>query len=208
MSLRVHQRPTVSVIIPSHRPALYLEARASVHAQTFREYAILSTESELWWPSKINDAARGVASEWMLFLCDDDKLRPEFLDATLAMGRQGFDVISTDVRTFGQYGGARARLGGWSLEAFRRGNPTWITTLIRTALWRQLTPPGAAGAFDEHLIWYDYGFWYECYRSGASHAHISEELWDYREDGQQGTQGVDAAAALAQIHAKYPELKP
>lgn len=200
--------PDVTVFIPSHRPDLLDEARKSVHLQTHRSFAIATVESPLWWPGKINDAAAAVRSEFMVMLCDDDLLRPTFLERTVAKAKEGYDIVYTDAQTFGRHGSGRARMGQFSREGFVKGNPIWITSLIRTSLWRSLTPSGQRGAFAEDLLYYDRAFWYEAFKHDASAAYIPEVLWDYREDGQNGTNGIDSTYATEQFLTRYPELRP
>lgn len=194
-------KPVVSVVIPSHRPHYRVLAEASVDAQTFQEIELVVRASPLWWASKPNEAMRAGVGEYLLFLGDDDVLLPGFVEKAVHRARQGYDVVSTDCETFGEGWSQPARFGPVTLEAFRAGNPIWITSLVRRDLF------DAVGGFDETLIWYDYGFWYECFKSDAAFGHVNEVLWRHREGHPgKGTLSVDAVEARRQIHSKYPEL--
>lgn len=193
--------PAVSVVIASHRPHYRVLAEASVDAQTFGDREMIVRASPLWWPSKINDAMRAGVGDYLLFVGDDDLLLPPYLERTIAKAREGYDVVTTACETFGDGWTRTARFGDFSFEAFRRGNPVWITSLVRRELFVAL------GGFDEQQIWYDYDFWYRCFKAQASFGYVPDVLWRHREGHVgKGTTGIDANQARALLHAKHPEL--
>jgi hypothetical protein len=193
--------PVVSVVIPSHRPQYRVLAEASVDAQTFGEREMIVRASPLWWDEKINDAVRTAVGEYVVVLGDDDLLLPTFLEKAVAKAREGFDIVVTDCETFSPTGGGIARFGDFSREAFRRGNPVWFTSLFRRDLFLELR------GFDMTQLWFDYDFWYRCFKHDAAFGHVREVLWRHREGHEgKGTTGVDAGEALRLLHAKHPEL--
>lgn len=198
----MNQKPVVSIIIPSHRPKFRVLAESSVDAQTFRERETIIRESPLWWPSKINDAMRAGVGEWLLFLGDDDVLLPSCVERMVAKAREGFDVVASACECFGEGRVSRvARFGDFSRAAFQRGNPVWITSLVRRDLFHSL------GGFDEGQLWYDYEFWWRCFLHDAAFGYVPSVEWRHREghDGK-GTDGIDAHEARRLLHLKHPEL--
>jgi len=201
----------VSVIIPTKpdRAAMLSECLASIHAQTLDadRFEIVSRCSRRWYPEKVNDLARSARGDRILFIGDDDKLRPTCLERMLDAAREtGAHVISAGVQTFssaGPGGTFMPNSAPWTFESFRAGPPVWITSLVDRAKFLE------AGGLDfSRLTFADWALWYELWKIGAKNANVDEILWDYRGHADQASASLDYPASRAQFFAAYPELFP
>jgi hypothetical protein len=197
---------SLTLIIPSHRPALLPFAFASVLNQTVRPHLLVSFQEagaySSSWPVRVNALLPAITTTHFALLGDDDKLEPDYVEAVLrCLDDTGADIVDTDVQEFGDEAGVFPGLP-WSLATFRHTTPVWFTSAVRTSLAREL------GGFDPSLEWQDYDFWYRCFKHGASRAHIDRVLWRWRSHGvQQGTGVIDKSFAREQIWRKHPELR-
>lgn len=196
--------PLVSVLILSHRPALYLEARASVYAQTFTDYEIVSKESPKYWGEKLNDLARGASGRWLCILCDDDTLSPTYLEKTLAAAtlRPDASIIYTDLLIFGRLT-VPLRLPEFDAEVLRMYCVPWMTCLIDRQLWNTL------GGYDPEQRYGDWDFYIRACKAGAVAVHVREPLVGVRDHQRAGSAIMDTAqhdAALRALRQKHSAL--
>lgn len=208
--------PLVSVLILSHRPALYLEARASVLAQTFTDYEIVSKESPTYWGEKLNDLARGASGRWLCILCDDDTLTPTYLEKTLAAAtlRPDASIIYTDLLVFGRLT-VPLRLPEFDAEVLRMYCVPWMTCLIDRRLWNgeahaDYKPlPGTVAGYDPKQRYGDWDFYIRACQGGAVAVHVREPLVGVRDHQQAGSAIMDTAqhdAALRALRQKHSAL--
>ena len=199
----------ISVIIPTKpdRAAMLTECLASIHAQTLDadRWEIVSRCSRKWYPEKVNDLALSARGERVLFIGDDDKLRPTCLARMLETAQQtSAHVISAGVQTFSDAGPGATFMpnaGPWTFESFRKGPPVWITSLVDRAKFLE-----AGGLNFSKLTFADWALWYELWKIGAKNAHIDEVLWDYRGHAGQASASIDYRTCRAAFFAAYPEL--
>lgn len=197
----------VSILIPSHRPALLHEAMGSVYGQTFRDHQLLVNCSEEWYPDKINALAKAAVGEFVAILPDDDLLVPTFLADTLAKAREGYDVVYSDYYRLTKGKEAEAQYWPsepWTLKSFQSGgcNPVCGSTfMVRRALWEEI------GGIDPGQLFWDWALAYECFRRpNVTAAQIKKPLVVFRvHDGPHDP--VNDADAMRRLHAKYPELR-
>lgn len=202
--------PLVSVCIPSHRTQYLDKAMASVLGQTFCDFQLLVDYSPPHIPyrrGKISEMVnRSVGKYWMV-LPDDDLLTQDALAKFVATAEQGYPFVYSDyVRRSDRdwYWPASP----WTLQSFRHPNCNpllGLTWLVERKVWDEV------GGFDESLSYFDWAFAYECYQRGIVATYLPELLVIYREhtshEAHEHTP-VNGAEAMAQLHAKYPELKP
>lgn len=205
MSAIINPQVTVSIITPSHRPAMLRECMDSIDAQDFdqNDYEHIIKRSTKYWPEKINEAAAASRATHLLMVCDDDKLKPRCLSEMVKKAREGNDIVFASVDTFGDY---RRRVdfsaSDFRAHDFSQGPPFWITSLVDRAKWM------AVGGLDTTLKYQDWALWYELWKLGATAACAEGILWEYRQHAGQGSLEVNRDEALAQIRTKYPELMP
>lgn len=114
--------------------------------------------------------AKEAKGEYLLILCDDDKLDPYFLEKTVGWGT---DIVRTDMEFFDhQTGTAGSR--PFTIETFRETTSPFITSLVKRELFLEL------GGCDAEQIYFDYDFWYRCFKRGVTEKHIPETLFKYR----------------------------
>lgn len=199
----------ISVIMPTKpsRAAMFAEAVASVHAQTLsnEQIEIVSRCSAKWYPEKVNDLVRSARGERVIFLADDDKLRPHCLAEMLAAANQhGAHVVYSQVQTFSAAGpGATFRPdpAPWTFARFKGGPPVWITSLVDRAKFLD-----AGGLNFSKLTYADWALWYELWKLGVTTAHVPDVLWDYRDHPDQASRAIDAHTCRTAFFMAYPEL--
>lgn len=163
--------PKVSILIPASRRDIDLTLQ-SVFDQTCQDYEILIAYDKTRYEEKLNDLAKIARGEFLLVLCDDDRLDPYFLENTLAAS-EGYDIVYTDIKTFGD------------LEQVWPGNPftaevlkvttaPWITSLIRKSVWCELGGADASG------IYWDWDFYIRCFKAGKKAFCVHEPLFIYQ----------------------------
>ena len=195
---------SVSVVILSHRPRLLPEAVRSVMRQTVPCELIVKHRRE-GYPEKIHEAVRAATGDFLILLCDDDLLAPEYVERCLRFANDG-DMVFTDRRVFwnrwewrqpsswwrraprlgfrhrmfGRVVAERIGQNGGLMEippqSFAFGSPLPMTCTIRRELWDRL------GGYD-NVHHADTEFWYRAIREGARIVYIPQPLFWYRFHG-------------------------
>lgn len=199
-------KPFVSVVIPSHRPALCAHAVESVRQQDSGfevEIVVKETPPHVWWPGKTNAAVKAASGKWLFLLADDDLILDGGLRRLIVeTGDSGADVAYGDRLNFGDKAGVTKALP-WELQFFKATNPLLgMSWLVNRELFNDV------GGYANDLIYQDWGCAYECFKAGAEAALVPEPVWAYRWHADQGSNGIDGRKATEQIYAKYPELNP
>lgn len=193
--------PLVSVIIPSHRPHLLPHAEASVYAQTYRDVQLLVNHCYRYWPDKINDIAKAARGKYLVVLCDDDALNPDFIRKTVKLAEScALDITGTTIRTFGD-DSQEWYPQPFTAETFAKTSTPFITSLIRTDLWREL------GGYDPEQLFQDRDFYYRAFKRGVQTANVLEPLFLYRLHDDNGGKSLDHGEAHRVFLDKHPELK-
>lgn len=195
--------PRVTVCILSHRARFLPDAVASVLSQTIYEkedVQLIVQHCKKNWPSKLNSALKAAIGEFIVILCDDDLLAPNFLERVLATAARGkgADIVYTDRICF-QDGtrpedGIRHREHGLAYmddapdryyvtqppaEFFELGATLPMTMLCRRSLWEKL------GGYDEHMPHADTEFFARAGFEGARMHYLPEPVFWYREHAGQ-----------------------
>ena len=206
------------VIIPTHdRTGFVDSAVASVLAQTTRPYDILVTGNvapslvaarvrceitEDSISTRVNRAIENSVCDAFVFLCDDDLLSPLFLEYTeAAMSERNVDIVSTYQQGFG------LQQTAWDTEVWGAEIDTCncipVTALCKKEAWRR------AGGYRDDGVFFDWDFWWRCYRTGATRYTVKERLFMYRyhDSGAGGDTEENRNLFRAQRTA-LKELKP
>lgn len=151
--------PRVSVVILSHRPKLVGEALASVFDQTFTGYQVVVQFCRDYWPEKLSEACGITRGEFLLVLCDDDKIAPTYLEETVkALDENPAAAIAyTDTWLFGGQKGDRVDVlppnevfpAGFTLDTLRQKCVPWVTALMRRSLYEEV------GGYDPRQTYWD-----------------------------------------------------
>ena len=179
----------ITVVVPTiaGRETLLDRALASVEAQSMPSQVIVELDSDrLGAAAARNRALAKVDTDWVVFLDDDDVLKPNHLRACARHARltgadvvyPGYDAVGEDpIGCFGI---------GFDPYLLRRRNFIPVTTLCRTDRVR------AAGGFQEHLDvngdpCEDWGLWLALFDLGAKFSHLPQRTWIWTVTG--GTRG-------------------
>ena len=199
--------PRLSVLIPSHRPAMLHDAMGSVFNQTTKDVQLLVSYADAsevpYWPTKINELAAAAIGDYLAILCDDDILSPQYAATMLAAtdgDRHG--VVYSDYAKTHDRTAVLMPAMPWTLESFQNGgcNPLCgATFLVRRDLWR------AVGGIDPAQTFWDWALAYALFRTGTTAAHVAQPLVVMRE--HEDHTAVDTRTAMAQLHHTYPELQ-
>lgn len=184
-------RADVTVCIPSIIGRKYYLQRAllSVVSQSYRNYSInVRTDTEhIGAIENRNRTIKGVDTEWIAFLDDDDEFLPQHIERLIdcAEGKDadyvyshfiiqdehGNEMPDTVLGTFGQ--------------KFNPNKPTQttITTLVRTSLVNEVggfRSPPAGATVNGQKFGEDYQFTLDCLNAGAKIVHLPEKTWIWR----------------------------
>ena len=180
----------VTVVTPSvpHRWHLLTEAMKSVAAQTSPvDVHLVGVDLEYGGPTPIRNALlRGVDTEWVLFLDDDDLLDANFVQVLLAQS-DGADVVIPHCRFSGHSIPPKYHNRPFDRDALRQHGIFPITVLARTHEIR------AGGGFGDER-YEDWELWNRMADAGARFKVVPEVLWTYRLGyGDHRTHKMDAA---------------
>lgn len=183
---------TISIITPTlgNRPDMLAEAIASVSAQTIKPIEhIIEYDHGDGQAKTLNRAMRKVTGDLFIFLADDDKLDPYFIEKTLReMERSGVHIVGTWLENFGGDTGTHGP-----------SNFPFGTALAMTSLWKEI-------GFDEEVgVTVDADFWLCCKKRGYRWSFISEPLFKSRVHEGQYTHRADWEFSRKAMKAKHKE---
>ena len=149
-----------------------------------------------------NEAARLVASQWVIFLDADDWLSRDYVEKgeDWIDRHPGTDVLTTDmliVRGRWRRVTWRARPPKHWLD-LRGGNTVAQTSFIR----RQLIPD--LGGYDPSLHYEDWDFWIRALKAGCCFGRLRGRHVYRREHGCNKSKLCDDGEATRQVQAKHP----
>lgn len=200
------------------------QALASALAQTVPVNVLVQFDRE-GWPDKFNEIAAASTREWMIPLCDDDLLAPNYVERCLAVSADA-DIVFTDRRVWHERprrwydprtwrrarpeAGFHFRMFGAQYTAtdpahvtlppdsFAFGQALPMTCMIRRSLWERM------GGYDGTVPHADTELWYRAARDGARIAYVPEPLFWYRYHPDQLSRQVPTqTAALVAFHRKH-----
>jgi glycosyltransferase involved in cell wall biosynthesis len=198
--------PNVSVCILSHRPELLPRALNSVHRQTYRDFQILVSFAEAYWPDKLNDVMRAARGRWLVPLCDDDELAPTFLERHVTEGEKAnADLVFSDIAVLGKHtqliGPVHIQLPEFDAEVLRMHCVPFFTALVSRELFN------AVGGYDGEQPFCDYDLWLRFCQAGAKAVHLRHEyLFQPHSHQHNGSRVMDADEAWRKLRAKHSAL--
>lgn len=211
-------RPKVSIVVLSHRlrshPAMVRAALDSAVNQSYGDVEVRLTYHPENWPTKLNDAVAKTRGEWVIILCDDDLLHPDYVKTCLEAGAEYTDCVYTDRRVFRDWenpeDGFHFRMHGKELSgpdayrialspgSFLFGQSLPMTCMIKRDLWDELK------GHDPEMPHSDTEMWYRMTMAGARFVYVPQALFYYREHHGQMCRIVNTMPmALRQFHRKH-----
>lgn len=126
-----------------------------------------------------NKGVQCSASDFILFLDSDNKIRNEYISRAIHIfhNHPGVDIVYGNPSFFGEGSIPRFNSGPFDLKRIMVGNYIDMCAIIRRSLWEEL------GGLDEHpdVIGHeDWEFWIRAGLSDAKFYYIDEILFDYR----------------------------
>lgn len=182
----------VACIMPTanKRPQMILEALESLKNQTVPvdELFILSDEERNTVWSRINKGVYLSIADAFFVLCDDDIIRPNFIEETKrVMEETNADLVSVALENFGTMTGVH-----------QCGATPFMTTLTRRSIWEK------AGGYDNNAgLPGDYDFYLTCLEKGAKWSKIAEPLFLFRTHDVKWSNEDDWASGFAYVKKKH-----
>lgn len=184
---------TVACIIPTagKRPEMMKETLASLEAQTVKvneTIILLDDKRDTVW-LRINDGVRKSTSDAFFVLCDDDMIRPTFVEKTTRMMEEtGADLVSVALENFGQ----------GKNDVHQCGKTPFITALTRKSIWEK------TGGYDQAAgLPGDYDFYLMCLEKGAKWEKIADPLLLFRQHPIKWSNEDDWGAGFAYVKKKH-----
>jgi glycosyltransferase involved in cell wall biosynthesis len=208
----------VSIITPTWKNIKYLEKTIkSVQAQTYRNFEhLIATEirgsgaekicsgydvkfqyTRKERSDKINEMGARATGDYILVLCDDDLITPDFLEKTVsAMEEMDVDIVYTDMKRFGAMNNiVVAREWNDSIE---EDTIPYITSLVKKSVWDKI------GGYDHKLYNFaDWDFWWTAKDMGCSAYHLPEPLFHYRIRENSDFNTLDKKRAKEEVQTKH-----
>ena len=142
---------------------------------------------EIQKPSrKFNMIAEIATSTHLIFLCEDDMLCPTFIEEVSQYPE--YDVVYTDMEVIGMnphYEKAQE----WNAENFRQSTVPFVNSVVKKDMWSKIKWR------DEGYSFFDWDFWWRCFKAGATAKHIEKYLFLYRTHPKQDSNFVNMALA-------------
>lgn len=195
----------VSILIPAYRPLL-VETMESLYNQTFKDFEVLinhnnehdANATESLMNRKLNDLAKIARGEYLLVLCDDDKLEPNYLEEVLRVA-DGYDIVFTDLKYFGNLN-TIMQANPFTMETFIHTTSPWITSLVRKDVWEEL------GGWSLYQDYGDWDFWFRCYKAGKKAYHLQKPLFLYRSSEVQSSNNQNHLLSRQKMAKAHPEI--
>lgn len=170
---------TVTVITPAlpTRLKTLAECAASVAVQTLKPNAHLVgiDHHRKGAGATRNLLARGITTEWLAFLDDDDLLYPNHLELLVREGERAHaDLVYPYCDVQGRDGWNPSR--PFDPVALEQGNYIPVTVLIRTHVFHM------ANGFPADALhgWEDWALWLRLLKMGCRFACVEQPTWLYR----------------------------
>jgi len=204
-------RPTVSVVILSHRPEMLPKALRSVWEQTVdpQLVEVVVKFGAVYHGRKLNEALKAASGEYIVILCDDDELAPTFLRDCLAVmrvvnrDRVLVDFVYTDIFLFGGPDGDRPMaLPDFSLAATGQQAVPWMTALFHRSVFERLEAQDGY-AYDPDQQYLDWDLDKRMARAGMRGERIPEPLFRAREHAANGHKQMEHGWAFHLMRQKF-----
>ena len=204
-------RPSVSVLIASHRSRLLPNALQSVWNQTLSKGEVQLLVNFCEHPSNFltawNELALIATGKYLCILGDDDTFEPTYLAECMErLDLTQAQIAYSNVRIKDAHG---KTLGTYvppidvTLESMREGNKIWASSLVSREMWMDV------GGYDmTNPYVHDYDFWVRCLQHGARTVYVPYIGWNYTEhDYQRITTSVDRHYAMQLFDEKHPGFR-
>jgi len=122
---------------------------------------------------KINKGFTKAKGKYITVLSDDDLLDPTFVEKMTQKMEEGFDVVYSDMQVFGDREYLCPATDEWTLNQFKISTVPFITSMVTHKMFKEV---GGYSVFH----YYDWDFWFKCFKHDASHYHLKEPLFLYR----------------------------
>lgn len=194
-------RPTVAVIIPTmnNRDDLTIESIRSALCQTVpaHEIFIICEQGPLNdLITRINYTIQNMTSTHFVWLCDDDLLKPDFIEQTTAH-IDGHDIVYTGMDLFGTSNHIEhARQWG---EDIKHDTIPFISSLCSKEMFLKV------GGFD-HVVFCDWDFWWKCYEANARAYRLDLPLWSHRQHPGQSSNRINWQSCREEVLAKHQKV--
>ena len=220
MPCSLETRPAISIVLPVHNGAAYLElALESVLAQSFTDFELICVDDcstdktpdilsdyarrdpritiirntmNLKLPAALNVGFRAARGDWLTWTSDDNILRPNMLArlSEIAANNSSFDIFHADFTVIDELGNPGHRVTVDPADELIFGNVIGACFLYRRDVDATL------GGYDENLFGIeDYDFWLRASRQFRFY-QVHEDLYQYRRHGASLT-----SARAKTIHA-------
>lgn len=204
-----------TICVLSHRPAFARQALDSAWAQTVRCQVLLQ-DAEPNWNTKVNEIMATAKGEFVIPLCDDDLLDPQYVERCLSVAEHA-DVVYTDRRYFqidedpstapffrihgDDFPPGKAYAVTMELKNFIFGSSLPMTVMWRKSFWDTL------GGYDPRMPHADTECWFRAVERGARMVYVAEPLFWYRQHAGQLSKLHDSMTpALRVFHRKHFQL--
>lgn len=183
----------ITVIIPTQgtRPKWMAETLESLSQQTQQPKEIYTAKGEAHVCDRLNEAVAGSKTKYVLFLSDDDKLPPNFLESVYNFAeKHDVPIVATFLQNFGDDVGKH----GPGLHPF-------FSSLISRKMFLDV------GGFDKTMLQMaDVDFWVRCFKKGYTWQVCPDTFYYYRKHDNQdsGTANWDLARQkYLEKHGKF-----
>lgn len=197
-------RPTVSVVILSHRPTLLGEALASIWAQTLPqdEIEIIVKHGAVYHGHKLNDGICAARGRFIHPLPDDDRLPPDALETLVKTAEStGADFVYSDLWLFGgNDGDRRLELPDWSPTIPMQRCVPWWGALFRSEIFDEDL---GIGMYDPEMQYQDWDFSRRLAKAGKVGVRIPQTLYHVREHEANGHKHMDHGWAFNTMRVKH-----
>jgi len=139
----------------------------------------------------------GLAPTHVLFhLCDDDIIRPTYVEKSLGKMEQiGADIVYCDMELFGIDNGPVKALD-WKLENFQETTAVYGPAIMKKKVWE-------AVKFTPQFPYMDWDFWWSACEKGFTAYHLEEYLFLYRTHPGQLGRTVDTDLCTQEVKRKH-----
>lgn len=190
----------ISILVPGYRGYIK-DMFASLEAQTYRDFEVLviwtgQAEKGFSMNEKLMEMTKIARGEYILVLCEDDMLDPQYLEKVM-QHIEGNDIVYTDMLTFGDYC-TRINAQPYCLDTFKSTTSPFITSLVRRSVWIEMN------GFNPLQDFSDWDFWFRCFKAGKKAYHLKEPLFLYRKHNDKGS--LDMEGAFNKVKKDHPEV--
>lgn len=224
--------PAISIVLPVHNGARYLEAALdSIFSQSFRDFELIAVDDcstdetpriladrasreprmrvltnavNRKLPGSLNVGFNAARGRWLTWTSDDNILHPDMLRELLAatQAMPDADIYYANFRIIDAEGNAR------SLERVSTPDDLIFRNVVGCCFLYRREVDSANGGYDEQLHGAeDYDFWLRAARNGMRFQPIDQELYFYRRHDESLTDRLSPAILGLVVKLKLREIE-